>query len=256
VTAPIASALERLSPRERRLAGAAVLALAAAAGLAGLGFVRREHWEPGTELAVRHDLLVITDEIYEKLIYDEARHVSIASLPGMFERTVTINGFSKAYSMTGWRLGYVAGPSALIGPLLKVHQCTTTCANSFAQWGAVAAYRGDQTCVADMVREFDRRRRLVIEALRAMPGVELVAPRGAFYAFPDVHRLGLGDVDLAEYLLREAHVATVPGSTFGQSGVGHLRISYAAGYDILKGALERIRRALAVLASNAAVRGT
>jgi aspartate/methionine/tyrosine aminotransferase len=208
------------------------------------------------ELAVRYDLLVITDEIYEQLIYDEARHVSIASLPGMFERTVTINGFSKAYSMTGWRLGYVAGPSALIGPLLKVHQCTTTCANSFAQWGAVAAYRGDQTCVADMVREFDRRRRLVIEALRAMPGVELVAPRGAFYAFPDVHRLGLGDVDLAEYLLREAHVATVPGSTFGQSGVGHLRISYAAGYDILKGALERIGRALAVLASNAAVRGT
>ncbi|HEY6102871.1 MAG TPA: pyridoxal phosphate-dependent aminotransferase [bacterium] len=206
------------------------------------------------ELAVRSDLLVIADEIYEHLIYDEARHVSIASLPGMFERTVTINGFSKAYSMTGWRLGYVAGPPALISPLLKVHQCTTTCATSFAQWGAVAAYRGDQTCVTEMVREFDRRRRLVIEALRGMPGVELVAPRGAFYAFPDVRRLGRSDLDVAEYLLREAHVATVPGSTFGETGAGHLRISYAAGYDILAGGLERMGRAVAALASNAAIR--
>jgi aspartate/methionine/tyrosine aminotransferase len=206
------------------------------------------------ELAARRDLLVIADEIYEKLIYDEVRHVSIASLPGMFERTVTINGFSKAYSMTGWRLGYVAGPSALITPLLKVHQCTTTCANSFAQWGAVAAYRGDQTCVSDMVREFDRRRALVVEALRAMPGFDLVAPRGAFYAFPDVHRLGMSDVDVAEHLLREASVATVSGSTFGQSGAGHLRISYAAGYEVLAAALERMGRAFAALASNAAVR--
>lgn len=206
------------------------------------------------ELAVRSDLLVIADEIYEHLIYDGARHVSIASLPGMFERTVTINGFSKAYSMTGWRLGYVAGPRALISPLLKVHQCTTTCANSFAQWGAVAAYRGDPTCVTEMVREFDRRRRLVIEALRGMPAVELVAPRGAFYAFPDVRRLGMSDVDVAEYLLREAHVATVPGSTFGETGAGHLRISYAAGYDVLAGGLERMGRAVAALASNAAIR--
>ena len=206
------------------------------------------------ELAVRHDLLVIADEIYEKLVYAGARHVSIAALPGMFERTVTINGFSKAYSMTGWRLGYVAGPSALIAPLLKVHQCTTTCANSFAQWGGVAAYRGDQACVAEMVREFDRRRRLVVDTLRRVPGVELVEPRGAFYAFPDVHRLGMDDTDLAEYLLHEAGVATVPGSTFGQSGTGHLRISYAAGYDVLAGALERMARALGALASKAPAR--
>lgn len=205
------------------------------------------------EVAVRHDLLVIADEIYEKLIYDGARHVSIASLPGMFERTVTINGFSKAYSMTGWRLGYVAGPPALIAPLLKVHQCTTTCATSFAQWGGVAAYRGDQTCVGDMVGEFDRRRRLVVGALRAMPGVTLVEPRGAFYAFPDVRGLGLGDTDLAEYLLREALVATVPGSTFGTSGAGHLRISYAAGYEVLAAALERMGRALGALAAKAPV---
>jgi len=206
------------------------------------------------EVSVRRDLIVISDEIYEKLIYDGAPHTSIATLPGMFERTVTINGFSKAYSMTGWRLGYVAGPSALIAPLLKVHQCTTTCANSFAQWGGVAAYRGDQTSVADMVREFDRRRRLVIEMLRGMSGVDLIEPHGAFYAFPDVRRLGMSDIDLAEYLLREAHVATVPGSTFGQSGTGHLRISYATGYDVLAAALERMARAVDALASKTAAR--
>lgn len=205
------------------------------------------------DLAVRRDLLVISDEIYEKLIYDGAAHVSIATLPGMFERTVTINGFSKAYSMTGWRLGYAAGPPSLIAPLLKVHQCTTTCANSFAQWGGVAAYRGDQACVADMVREFDRRRRLVVESLRRM-GVPVVEPRGAFYAFPDVRRLGLADADLAAHLLREAHVATVPGSAFGQSGTGHLRISYATGYDVLAAAMDRMARAVGALAVKPATR--
>lgn len=206
------------------------------------------------EVAARFDLLVIADEIYEKLIYDGVRHVSVASLPGMFERTVTINGFSKAYSMTGWRLGYVAGPPALIAPLLKVHQCTTTCATSFAQWGGVAAYRGSQACVAEMVGEFARRRALIVEALYAMAGVTLVPPRGAFYVFPDVRALGMPDVDLAELLLREAHVATVPGSTFGRSGTGHLRISYAASYDALAGALERMAGVIGALASRIAVR--
>jgi aspartate/methionine/tyrosine aminotransferase len=209
------------------------------------------------EVAARFDLLVIADEIYEKLVYDGARHVSVASLPGMFERTVTINGFSKAYSMTGWRLGYVAGPPDLIGPLLKVHQVTTTCATSFAQWGGVAAYRGAQGCVAEMVAEFARRRALIVDALRAMPGVTLAPPpRGAFYAFPDVTALWMPDAELAEFLLHEAHVATVPGSTFGQSGAGHLRISYAAAYDVLAAALGRMGKAIAALASKAAVRSS
>jgi aspartate/methionine/tyrosine aminotransferase len=206
------------------------------------------------EVAARFDLLVIADEIYEKLIYDGVRHVSVASLPGMFERTVTINGFSKAYSMTGWRLGYVAGPPALIAPLVKVHQCTTTCATSFAQWGGVAAYRGDQASVAEMVAEFARRRTLVVERLRRMPGVTLVPPRGAFYVFPDIRALGMADVELADLLLREAHVATVPGSTFGRTGTGHLRISYAAGSDVLAGALERMANVIGALASRTAVR--
>ena len=191
-------------------------------------------------IAQRHDLIVVSDEIYEHLIYDDHAHLSIASLPGMAERTLTINGFSKAYSMTGWRLGYVAGPAALIAALMKAHQATTNCATTFAQWGAVAAYRGDQSCVADMAREFDRRRRLVVSALRRMPGVRVVEPHGAFYVFPDLSAVGLSDIDLAETLLREAHVALVPGTVFGREGVGHLRIAYSTDYDSLALGLERM----------------
>jgi aspartate/methionine/tyrosine aminotransferase len=197
------------------------------------------------EIAIRHDLLVISDEIYEKLIYDGAEHVSIGSLPGMAERTLTLNGFSKAYSMTGWRLGYVAGPAPLLASLLKAHQIATTCATSFAQWGGVTAYREDQACVAEMVREFDRRRRLVVGALHEMPGVRLAAPRGAFYVFPDFRAFGLPDMDLAEYLLKEARLATVPGSEFGEPG--HLRLSYAAPYEAIAEGMARMATALAAL---------
>ncbi len=197
------------------------------------------------EIAIRHDLLVISDEIYEKLIYDGAEHVSIASLPGMAERTLTINGFSKAYSMTGWRLGYVAGPAPLIASLLKAHQITTTCATSFAQWGGVTAYRGDQACVGEMAREFDRRRRLVVGAVQQMPGVRLAVPRGAFYVFPDFSAFGLPDGELAEYLLREAHLAAVPGSEFGEPG--HLRFSYAAQYETIADGMARMAKALEAL---------
>lgn len=202
-----------------------------------------------SEIAARHDLLVVSDEIYEKLVYDGAAHISFATLPGMAERTLTINGFSKAYSMTGWRLGYVAGPAGLIGALMKMHQSTTNCAVTFAQWGGVAAYRGDQGCVAEMAREFDRRRRLVMDALRRMPGVRCVEPRGAFYAFPDFSALGRSDVDLAEDLLRRAHVALVPGSAFGPGGEGHLRIAYSTGYDALAAGLARMAKAVEELAS-------
>ena len=142
-------------------------------------------------------LMVLSDEIYEYILFD-GKMTSFASLPGMRERTITVNGFSKSFAMTGWRLGYVAGPPDLIGPLLKVHQVTTTCATSFAQWGGVAAYGGDQACVAEMVAEFARRRTLIVDALRAMPGVTLAPPRGAFYTFPDVTALGMPDVELAE----------------------------------------------------------
>ncbi|WP_028403102.1 pyridoxal phosphate-dependent aminotransferase [Ectobacillus panaciterrae] len=195
-------------------------------------------------LAIKHDLLVLSDEIYEKIIYDEAKHISIASLPGMFERTVTVNGFSKAYAMDGWRLGYVAGPPSLIQPILKVHQYNTTSATSFAQYGAVAAYNGSQEPVEDMVKEFDRRRRLLVEALNQIPGVHCVLPKGAFYVFPSFKGFGRSSKDLATYLLREARIACVPGSAFGEVGEGHIRMAFSTDYNDIEAAIGRLNESL------------
>jgi aminotransferase len=195
-------------------------------------------------LAQEHDLLVVADEIYEKLVYDGARHVSIASLPGMRERTLVINGFSKAYSMTGWRLGYVAAPKQLMSAMLKVHQNLTTCAASFAQTGAVAALQGPQDCVVAMVAEFQRRRDMLVKALNRMPGIRCTMPEGAFYVLPNVRAFGMTSGDLALYLLREAHIAVVPGTSFGPGGEGYLRISYANSYDQIQEGMERMATAL------------
>jgi aminotransferase len=207
----------------------------------------KEVLEAIAEIAIERNLLVLSDEIYEKIIYDGAQHHSIASLPGMAERTITVNGFSKAYSMTGWRLGYVAAGKHLIHSLIRAHQYVGTSANSFAQKGAVAAYRSAQDCVEEMVSEFDRRRRFLVEALEQIEGVSCLRPRGAFYVFPSVKELGMPDEKLAYHLLREAQVALVPGSTFGEYGHGHLRLSYANSYENIQGAVERIERALSKL---------
>jgi aminotransferase len=204
----------------------------------------KETLEAIARIAIEHDLLVISDEIYEKIIYDGAQHHSLASLPGMADRTLTVNGFSKAYSMTGWRLGYVAARKNLIDSLIRVHQYSATCATSFAQKGAVAAYRASQDCVREMVSEFDRRRKFLVEALENMEGVSCVRPEGAFYVFPSVKELGVDDEKLASYLLHEANVALVPGSAFGEFGRGYLRLSYANSYQNIEAALERIAKAL------------
>ncbi len=198
-------------------------------------------------VAVRHDLIVLSDEIYEKIIYDDARHVSIASLPGMRERTIVVNGFSKAYSMTGWRLGYTASPRALAGSMMRVHQYVTTCAVPFAQAGGVAALQGPQDRVAAMVAEFKRRRDMLIPALNDIPGVKCPMPRGAFYAFPNVSAFGRSSDELAMLLLREAGVAVVPGPAFGPDGEGYLRLSYANSYDKILQGVARIKTALARL---------
>lgn len=199
------------------------------------------------EIAVERDLLVLSDEIYEKLVYDGAEHGSIAGFPGMKERTFTINGFAKAYSMTGWRIGYVAAPRPLVDVLVRIVQYTTVCPTSFAQFGALAALEGPQQPVLDMKGEFDRRRALVAERLAAIPGVRSAKLQGAFYAFPDVSSLGLGDDELADRLLSEAGVAVVPGSAFGPGGEGHLRLSYATDYDRLAVGLDRLAEGLARL---------
>lgn len=149
--------------------------------------------------------------------------------------------------MDGWRLGYAAGDETLIRPILKAHQYTTTCANTFAQFGAVAAYRGPQESVAEMVREFARRRRLLVEALNDLPGVSCVVPEGAFYAFPSFPGYDLDSAALATHLLREAHVACVPGIAFGASGEGHVRMAYSTDYESIETGIDRMRAALAKL---------
>ena len=190
------------------------------------------------------DLFVLSDEIYEKLIYDEHRHLSFAGLPDMHERTVTINGLSKLYAMTGWRLGYAAAPRALADAMIRVHQYTTVCAVTFAQYGGLEALSGSQEGVQAMVRAFDARRRLVCERLQEMPGIELVKPSGAFYVLPSVRKLGMDAGECAEYLLNTAKIAVVPGEAFGRFAEGTIRISYANSYENLEKAMNQMQTAL------------
>ena len=197
-------------------------------------------------MAVKHDLWVVGDEIYEHLVYDEHRHVSIATLPDMRERTVVVNGMSKAYAMTGWRLGYLAAPAALTEQILKVQQHVVTCATSFGQVAAAAALQGSQDCVETMRQEYDRRRRRISEALNAIPGVRCPLPEGAFYLFPEIDYKGYDSWQLAEYLISEAHVAVTPGQAFGESARKNIRLTYATSMENLTEAVERIKRALAL----------
>lgn len=200
------------------------------------------------EIARKHDLLVLSDEIYEKLIYDGLQHVSMASLPGMWERTITVNGFSKAYSMTGWRLGYVVGPEQFVSAMIRVHQYTVTCATSFAQQGGVAALRGSQECVERMRQEFDRRRQVLIEAFcDGGQGLSMVRPRGAFYGMLDIRRTGMSSEEAARFFLREAGVAMVPGSAFGEYGEGYLRVAYSNSYENVLQATRLIKHAVRLL---------
>ena len=205
-------------------------------------------------LAQEHDLLVLSDEIYEKLVYDDHRHHSIAALPGMRERTVTLNGFSKAYAMTGWRLGYLAAPAPIVKQVLKVHSHSVTCAASFSQRGAVAALTGPQDPISEMIAAWDRRRHLVTDRLNAIPGVRCALPEGAFYAFPDVSGTGLSSAECAELLIERARVAVTPGLAFGEAGEGHVRLSYATSDALLTGALERMGAALADVGTAAGAR--
>ena len=205
------------------------------------GVLTRVDLEAIAELAVRHDLWVMADEIYGRITYDGAEHVSIASLPGMAERTVVLDGFSKTFAMTGWRLGYAVVPPSLTGAFGQLIINTVSCAPTFAQVGAVAAMTGPQDDVDAMVVEFRARRDLVVAGLNAIPGIRCAMPLGAFYAFPDVSGTGLTGHDLAERLLHEAGVCVLAGSSFGGHGANHIRISYATSRANLVEALTRIR---------------
>jgi len=190
---------------------------------------RRDELEALAAVAVRHDLLVVSDEIYEKLVYDGAEHVSIGSLnPEIFKRTITCNGFSKAYAMTGWRLGYLAGPREIIAAAAAVQSHSTSNVAAYSQAGAVVALEHPEVpaAVARMVAVFAERRLRLFEALTAIPGVRCACAEGAFYLFPDISASGLDSTDFCEQLLAEEHVACVPGIAFGSDR--HIRLSYAA----------------------------
>lgn len=208
--------------------------------------MRRSDLEAIAKVILEHDLFVLSDEIYSELTYGEEEHVSIASLPGMWERTITINGFSKSYAMTGWRLGYACGPRVIIEQMLKIHQFAIMCAPTTSQYAAVEALRNGDEDVAQMKEEYDGRRRYLLHRFKEM-GLECFEPYGAFYMFPSIRKFGMTSEKFATKLLEAEKVAVVPGTAFGASGEGFVRISYAYSLDDLKKALERIEKFIVTL---------
>ncbi len=200
--------------------------------------MEKEDLEAIAEVLRGTDIMVLSDEIYGELTYD-ADHVSAASVDGMRERTVLASGFSKAYAMTGWRLGYIAAPAEIAPQLLKIHQFAIMCAPTTSQFAAVEAMRNGDTDVEMMRREYNRRRRYLVGGLRGM-GIDCYMPRGAFYAFPNISKFGMSSEQFCERLLREKGVAIVPGNAFGKSGEGFARISYAYSVEHISVALDRI----------------
>lgn len=205
--------------------------------------LRYEHLLPIAELVKQADILVLTDEIYAELTYGRQRHVSIASLPGMKERTIYINGFSKAYAMTGWRLGYVCAPHPLLEVMVKIHQYAIICAPTTSQYAAIVALRDCDESIEAMRTEYDMRRKLLVNALNKM-GLTCFDPEGAFYVFPSIRSTGLTSQQFCEKLLYSKKVAVVPGDAFGAAGEGFVRISYSYSIAHLSEALSRIEEFL------------
>jgi len=194
------------------------------------------------KLAVERDLTVLSDEVYEKILYDNTKHYCLATFPGMRDRTIIVNSFSKTYAMTGFRVGYAIGSKELIAPMLKVHQYVAACVSGPSQYAAVAALEGSQNFTKSMVREFDRRRRLLHSRLNEIEGFRYSLPKGAFYAFANIERFKMSSEKFAEELFNKGKVVTVAGSSFGEHGEGYLRFSYATAYNKIEEALDRIEK--------------
>ena len=208
----------------------------------------RSDLEPIAKLAIEHDLYVISDEIYSELTYGKQGHCSIASIPGMKERTIVINGFSKAFAMTGWRLGYALAPEAIASVMTKIHQFCIMCAPTTSQYAAIEALKNGDKDVAIMKKSYDERRRYLFKRLTDM-NMPAFEPLGAFYIFPNISRFGMSSEEFAEKLLKEQKLAVVPGTAFGNSGEGFIRISYAYSIDQLREALDRIEAFIAHIPS-------
>jgi aminotransferase len=206
----------------------------------------RERLLDVARIAEKHNLLVFSDEIYDRLVYG-TEHTCFAALPSMHERTVIMGGFSKAYAMTGWRLGYLAAPAEITGAVRKIHQYAIMSAPTMSQHAALAAVEHAEGDVQRMVAEYDRRRRVIVDGFRSI-GLPTFEPQGAFYAFPRVDHLGLTSEEFAERLLLEQQVAVVPGDAFGPSGTGFVRACYATSMDKIEDALDRIERFVRVVA--------
>ena len=207
--------------------------------------MEKKDLEAIARLLIDRDIYVLSDEIYGELTYG-GRHCSIASIPGMQERTILVGGFSKVYAMTGWRLGYAVGPKDLIAQMLKIHQYAIMCAPSMSQYAGIEALRNGDEDIAMMRGEFDKRRRYLLHSFAQM-GLECFTPYGAFYVFPNIGAFGLSSDDFVMRLLREEKLAVVPGTAFGACGEGFIRISYAYSLDTLKRAMERLARFLSRL---------
>lgn len=203
--------------------------------------MEKEDLEKIAEVLKDKNILVISDEIYSELTYSGKKHISIASIDGMYEKTVVLNGFSKAYAMTGWRLGYAVGPKEIIKQMTKVHQYAIMCAPTTSQYAAIEALKNGDSDVEEMVNSYDARRRLLVDGFRKM-GLDCFEPLGAFYVFPGIQKTGLSTDEFVMKLLEEQKVAVVPGTAFGECGEGFVRCSYAYSVDTLKEALERIGR--------------
>ena len=193
------------------------------------------------DLAVDHDLFVLSDEIYDRIVFDDFKIRSPASFDGVGERCIVINGFSKAYAMTGWRMGYAFANKKIIEAMVRVQQSTTTCPASFVQKAGIAALRGPQDSIRKMVQEYDRRRKFIVEQLNNITGLSCNMPKGAFYVFPDVSSLGVTSLEFCSRLLEEEGVSTTPGSVFGESGEGYVRMSYATSLETIGKAVKKIK---------------
>jgi aspartate aminotransferase len=207
------------------------------------GVLTKGDLEAIAEAAEEHDLVVLSDEVYERMVY-EGEHVSFLSLPGMQKRTILLNGFSKTYAMTGWRLGYGVMPKEIAVHVTRLMTNSNSCTATFTQWAGIEALRGSQDAAYEMVKEFRRRRDVIVPGLNAIKGIRCVEPKGAFYVFPNIEGTGMSEAKFADYLMEEAGVAVLAGTSFGKYGQGFVRLSYANSVENIQKALGRIEAAV------------
>jgi len=209
----------------------------------------RQNLEEIAKLSKKYDLFILSDEIYQRITYDNCKAISIASFPQMKERTIISDSFSKTYTMDGWRVGYLAAPREIINQIVKLHQHIISCSNTFAQIGAITALNQSQQCVEDMIAKFTRRRELTINYLREMK-LPFVTLKGAFYVFPSIKEFSISSEEFVNYLLEEARVAIIPGNAFGNAGEYYIRLSFSPSYEEIESGLQRMEKAIKELRKN------